>query len=59
MALAEVLVMGEDEAITEAEIAANVDDYLFNFPAREKNIIKLALTGPRSIRCCGCVLRSR
>ncbi len=45
MALAEVLVMGDEEAITEAEIAANVDDYLFHFPAREKNIVKLALTG--------------
>lgn len=45
MALAEVLVMGDDEVMTEAEIAANVDDYLFHFPAREKNIIKLALTG--------------
>ena len=44
MALAEVLVMGEDEKITAAEVAANVDEYLWSFPAEEKSKTKLALT---------------
>ena len=44
MALAEVLVMGEDEKITAADVAANVDEYLWSFPAEEKSKTKLALT---------------
>lgn len=44
MALAEVLVTGEDEKITAEEVAANVDDYLWSFPAAEKRKTKLALT---------------
>jgi choline dehydrogenase-like flavoprotein len=44
-ALAEVLVMGEDEALTPEEIARNVDEYLHSFAARDKWKTKLALTG--------------
>jgi choline dehydrogenase-like flavoprotein len=44
MALAEVLVMGRDEKLTAADVAANVDDYLYSFPADEKRKTKLALT---------------
>ena len=43
MALAEVLVMGKDELVTPEEVAANVDEYLWSFPAEEKKT-KLALT---------------
>ena len=44
MALAEVLVLGDEEAMTAEEVAANVDDYLASFPAPEKSKVKLALT---------------
>jgi choline dehydrogenase-like flavoprotein len=44
MALAEVLVMGKDELVTPEEVAANVDEYLWSFPAEEKKKTKLALT---------------
>ena len=44
VALAEVLVMGDDERITAEEVAANVDEYLWSFPADEKRNAKLALT---------------
>ena len=44
MALAEVLVLGEDEALPAEEVAANVDEYLWSFPAEEKRKTKLALT---------------
>ncbi len=44
MALAEVLVMGEKEPITAADVAANVDEYLWSFPAQEKHKTKVALT---------------
>jgi choline dehydrogenase-like flavoprotein len=44
VSLAEVLVLGDEEAITAEEVARNVDDYLASFPAREKSKIKLALT---------------
>ena len=44
MALAEILVLGEDEALTEEEVAANVDEYLWSFPAEEKRKVKLAFT---------------
>ena len=44
MALAEVLVLGEDELLTPEEVAHNVDDYLDSFPARAKWRSKLALT---------------
>jgi choline dehydrogenase-like flavoprotein len=44
-ALAEVLVLGDDdEALTSEDVAANVDEYLASFPAREKSKTKLALT---------------
>jgi choline dehydrogenase-like flavoprotein len=44
-ALAEVVVMGENEAITAEEAARNVDHYLTGFRARAKWITKLVLTG--------------
>jgi choline dehydrogenase-like flavoprotein len=44
MALAEVLVIGNDERVTAEEVAANVDEYLWSFPADEKKKTKLALT---------------
>ncbi len=44
MALAEVLVTGEEEALTPKEVARNVDDYLEAFPARGKWRAKLALS---------------
>jgi len=44
MALAEVLVMGKDEPIPAEDVAANVDEYLWSFPAEEKSKTKLALT---------------
>ena len=44
MALAEVLVLGRDEALSPAAVAANVDDYLDSFPAHEKSKAKLALS---------------
>ena len=44
MAMAEVLVIGEDEALTPEEVAAGIDDYLFSFAAQDKWKAKLALS---------------
>ena len=44
MALAEVLVLGRDEALSPVAVAANVDDYLHSFPAEAKSKAKMALT---------------
>ena len=44
VALAEVLVPGEDAALSPEEVGRGVDDYLFSFTAREKWKSKLALT---------------
>jgi choline dehydrogenase-like flavoprotein len=44
VALADVLVMGDDERITAEDVAANVDEYLWSFPAEEKRNAKVALT---------------
>ena len=44
MAMAEVLVLGDDERLTPEEVAANVDDYLYASPATTKWKTKLALT---------------
>ena len=44
MAMAEVLVIGEDEALTPEEVAAGIDDYLFSFAAHDKWKAKLALS---------------
>ena len=44
MALAEVLVLGRDESLSPSAVAANVDDYLYSFPAEAKSKAKLALT---------------
>ena len=44
MALAEVLVLGRDEALSPVAVAANVDDYLYSFPAEAKSKAKVALT---------------
>jgi choline dehydrogenase-like flavoprotein len=44
MALAEVLVLGDEESVTAEEVAASVDDYLWSFPAEAKRNAKLALT---------------
>ncbi len=44
IALAEVIVMGDDELISAEDVAEGVDDYLYSFPAREKWKSKLALT---------------
>ncbi|MGZ5342690.1 MAG: FAD-dependent oxidoreductase, partial [Solirubrobacterales bacterium] len=44
-ALAEVLVVGEEERITPDEVAKNVDSYLVSFRAHRKWLIKLALGG--------------
>ena len=44
MALAEVLVLGREEALSPTAVAANVDDYLYSFPAEAKSQAKLALT---------------
>jgi choline dehydrogenase-like flavoprotein len=44
-ALADILVVGEDERITPEEVAKNVDDYLVSFRAHRKWLVKLALTG--------------
>jgi choline dehydrogenase-like flavoprotein len=44
MALAEVLVVGDDEVLTPEQVAENVDDYLHSFPAKGKSKAKLALT---------------
>jgi choline dehydrogenase-like flavoprotein len=44
MAMAEVLVIGDDEALTPEQVAAGIDDYFFSFSAREKWKAKLALS---------------
>jgi choline dehydrogenase-like flavoprotein len=44
MAMAEVLVIGPDEALTPEQVAAGIDDYLYSFTAQEKWKSKLALT---------------
>lgn len=44
MAMAEVLVLGEDERLTAADVAANVDDYLSASPATTKWKTRLALS---------------
>lgn len=44
MALAEVIVIGSEEALTPEEVAKNVDEYLHSFPAQAKSKTKLALT---------------
>ncbi len=44
MAMAEVLVIGEDEALTPEEVAAGIDDYLYSFSAQGKWKAKLALS---------------
>ena len=44
MAMAEVLVIGPEEALTPEQVAAGIDDYLYSFAAQEKWKSKLALT---------------
>jgi choline dehydrogenase-like flavoprotein len=44
MAMAEVLVLGEDEVLTPEEVAAGIDDYLYSFSAQEKWKSRLALS---------------
>jgi choline dehydrogenase-like flavoprotein len=44
MAMAEVLVLGDDEKLTAEEVAANVDEYLHTSPATDKWKTKLALS---------------
>jgi choline dehydrogenase-like flavoprotein len=44
-ALAEVLVIGEDERLTPEEVGHNVDRYLATFKARRKWVVRLALLG--------------
>jgi choline dehydrogenase-like flavoprotein len=44
MAMAEVLVIGEDELMTPEEVAEGIDDYLASFTARDKWKGKLALS---------------
>lgn len=44
MAMAEVLVIGPDEALTPVEVAAGIDDYLYSFAAHEKWKSKLVLS---------------
>jgi choline dehydrogenase-like flavoprotein len=44
MAMAEVLVIGPEEAMTPEEVAAGIDDYLHSFSAREKWKSKLVLS---------------
>jgi choline dehydrogenase-like flavoprotein len=44
MAMAEVLVVGPDEAMTPEEVAAGIDDYLNSFSARGKWRAKLAFS---------------
>lgn len=44
MAMAEVLVIGDDEALTPEEVAAGIDDYFFSFSAHDKWKAKLALS---------------
>ena len=44
MAMAEVLVIGPEEALTPEQVAAGIDDYLYSFSAHEKWKAKLALS---------------
>jgi choline dehydrogenase-like flavoprotein len=44
MAMAEVLVIGPDEALTPEQVAKGIDDYLYSFTAHEKWKSKLALS---------------
>jgi choline dehydrogenase-like flavoprotein len=44
MAMAEVLVIGPEEAMTPEQVAAGIDDYLYSFTAREKWKSKLVLS---------------
>jgi choline dehydrogenase-like flavoprotein len=44
MAMAEVLVIGPEEALTPEEVAAGIDDYLYSFSAHDKWKAKLALS---------------
>jgi hypothetical protein len=44
MAMAEVLVIGPEEALTPEEVAAGIDDYLYSFSAQDKWKAKLAFT---------------
>jgi choline dehydrogenase-like flavoprotein len=44
MAMAEVLVIGKDEALTPEQVAGGIDDYLYSFTAREKWKARLALS---------------
>jgi choline dehydrogenase-like flavoprotein len=44
MAMAEVLVIGPEEALTPEQVAAGIDDYLYSFTARDKKKAKLAFS---------------
>jgi choline dehydrogenase-like flavoprotein len=44
MAMAEVLVIGPEEALAPEQVAAGIDDYLYSFSAHEKWKSKLALS---------------
>ncbi|MDP9189198.1 MAG: GMC family oxidoreductase, partial [Actinomycetota bacterium] len=44
MAMAEVLVIGDDEVLTPEEVAAGIDDYLYSFTAKDKWKSKLVLS---------------
>jgi choline dehydrogenase-like flavoprotein len=44
MAMAEVLVIGPEEALTPEQVAKGIDDYLYSFSAHEKWKSKLALS---------------
>jgi choline dehydrogenase-like flavoprotein len=44
MAMAEVLVIGPEEALTPEQVAKGIDDYLYSFTAHEKWKSKLALS---------------
>jgi choline dehydrogenase-like flavoprotein len=44
MAMAEVLVIGPEEALTPEQVAGGIDDYLYSFTARDKKKAKLAFS---------------
>ncbi|MGZ5315930.1 MAG: GMC family oxidoreductase N-terminal domain-containing protein [Solirubrobacterales bacterium] len=44
MAMAEVLVIGDDEVLTPEQVAAGIDEYFFSFSAHEKWKAKFALS---------------
>jgi choline dehydrogenase-like flavoprotein len=44
MAMAEVLVIGPDEALTPEQVAGGIDDYLYSFSAHDKWKVKLAFS---------------